>query len=107
MTLIPLMGMMLFRSKAIPYFGATATGLISMAMAAILIVAIENYPTSMRSSALGVIICAAHIGAMISEPIYGLFHYKNIETVVALSALLTIVPIPLQYYIIKDPCVLL
>lgn len=101
------MGMMLFRARAIVYFGSIANGLISLAMGAILLVAIENFPTSMRTSALGVIIFAAHLGAMLGEPIYGLFHYRNIETVVALSALLTIVPIPLQYYIIKDPCVLL
>ncbi|XP_053696577.1 synaptic vesicle glycoprotein 2C-like [Sabethes cyaneus] len=96
----------LYHDLQVVWTAGSAQGLMLAGIAALTLLAIENYTTMLRCTALGFFVCGGHIGALIGAPLYASFPVATSKVAAIISTIFLSVPIS-SAIILKDPCLLL
>lgn len=83
-----------------------AQGLMLSGLVSITLVAVENYSTALRCTAMGVFVCCGHIGALIAGPIFTILPMTSTVIAAFITSFIMIIPTT-STLILKDSCSLL
>ncbi|KAL1375580.1 hypothetical protein pipiens_017409 [Culex pipiens pipiens] len=82
-----------------------AQALALAGIAALTLLAIESYTTSLRCTAVGFFVCGGHIGALLGALLYAAFPVTSSKVAAIVSTIFLSFPIS-SAIILKDPCLL-
>ncbi|XP_055635000.1 synaptic vesicle glycoprotein 2A-like [Toxorhynchites rutilus septentrionalis] len=97
---------LLYHNLQIIWTAGSAQGLMLAGIAALTLMAIESYTTSLRCTAIGFFVAGGHFGALVGAQLYAAFPVISSKVAAIVSALFLSVPIT-SAIILRDPCLLL